>query len=465
MCGLTGFYPSPNSRVNLDKLAYIAVINESRGGDSTGIAIGPNLMKDMGSAIKFLNNRMVAINAVDRGNLPVIIHTRSASYKVGINITQAHPFCYNIIEENNEEINIIDYFVGMHNGLIKEEQKFIDTFIKPSVPEIKKEAYSVDSQIIIHALALCKSIEEISTILSSYDGNAALIFYNKNTFYVWKGGNLGVEERPLYYARNEEGWYFSSIKDSLCLVSKDTTEVLNNQLLVFSEGEMRESLIIPRNIKSYVHQFAYATYEEYGHRRHGYDQSLFRDGSPNEKERPRKKEYEDRLQLPSHTQKNKEHFLLSHKLLFQDSRDKTTPYYEGAYTYNPMSKTFTVANNYQSTLPDNTVRHSIYFRKGIALKRKPDEDFEKLMSRITNDAYSSDDLKSFLKISIYDYIYNFIPVTKNKRVIAILYLDGNNVKVLTPLKDSIVEIDLFGKSYTFYCVNGLFKAEYNSELK
>lgn len=463
MCGLTGFYPSPNSKVNLDKLAYIAVINESRGDDSTGIAIGPNLMKDMGSARKFFNNRFDAISAVETENLPVIIHTRSASYKVGINITQAHPFCYNVIEEEGEEIRIVDYLVGMHNGLIKDEQKFIDTFIKPSVPDIKKESYTVDSQIIIHGLSLCNNVEEMSQILSSYDGNAALIFYSKDRFYVWKGGNLGIEERPLYYAKNEEGWYFSSIKDSLCLISKDTTEVLNNQLLVFAEGEMRESLIIPRNIKTYVAP----SYEEYGHRRHGYDQSLFRDGSPEERERRRKNDYSERLQLPSQSAAskiNKEYFLLSHKLLFQDSRNKSTPYYEGDYIYNPLNKTLMLSDNYHSNLVNNVARQKVSFTKGIALKRKADADFQKIMSRITNDNYSSDDLKSFTKISIYDYIFNFIPVTRNKRVIAIIYLENRDVKVLTPLKDNIVDIDLFGKSYTFYCVNGIFKAEYNFEL-
>jgi hypothetical protein len=463
MCGLTAGYPTRNAEINFDKLAYIALMNEERGTDSTGLAIGEDILKEMGAARKFINNNIAKIKAIDKVNKPIIMHDRSASYKVGINITQAHPFRYNTVEEKEGELHIVDYFIGMHNGLIKEEQKMIDTYIKPFFPEIKKEAYSVDSQVIIHALSLCNTVEEMSTILSTYDGNAALIFYNKDTFYVWKGGNLGIEERPLYYAKNEEGWYFSSIRDSLSLVSENITMVLNNQLLIFSEGEMRESLIIPRAMRTWPD---YSEYTGYQHKRHSWEQdrSLFQDGSPSQSGRENEKTG-DRLQLPSHSKATKEYFSLSHKLLFQDARDKTSGYYNGQYIYNPLLRIFTSCDTFSTSLTNNSSRHIIHFKKGIALKRKADDTFEKLMSKVTNDIYTDEDLQSRTKLSIGDYIYNFIPVTQNKRVTAILYLENDDVKILTPQKDAVVDIDLFGKYYTFYSINGLFKSEYNFEIK
>lgn len=251
MCGLVGFYPKKNKKADLKNIYFLTIAIEERGTDSCGIAIGEYLNKGLGNNSKskdFIANELSDIN-INLINKPVIFHNRSATIKSSLtDEDNIHPFKWTNKKDKN------DYIVGMHNGTLRNFYKLKETFCN----DYDKSLFKIDSHYILLSLY---ATNDIKKVLESYEGTAALIFYDEKSFYVWKGANNNVEERPLYKVETEDGWYFCSLENPLKIIFGNIVEeVPNNTLMHFSEGTLKNTTLIPRNISAPVITYGYGIY-------------------------------------------------------------------------------------------------------------------------------------------------------------------------------------------------------------
>lgn len=266
MCGLAGFYPKKGKKVNLKNLLLLGILNETRGTDSCGISIGNQRftgVKELSTARDFINATKDELNEVTLLNKPCIFHTRKST--VGAhNEDNAHPFIYEGLSENTK------YFAAAHNGVIRNMQELKRLYIKNEVEDCEKYLH-IDSHYLIMSLGLnIENNEKHKEILEKYEGNAALLYYNDDTYNVWKGGCNNTEERPMYYIETPEGWYFCSIDSSLNIIfdfKYKIVKVDNNQLLTFEKGLLKSKKIISRSLITTLvphnhNKNYYAEYEE-----------------------------------------------------------------------------------------------------------------------------------------------------------------------------------------------------------
>ena len=247
-CGLTGFYPKKNKKVDLTKLYPLWVFSEERGTHSCGIAYGSE--RTVGTHLKskardFLLEVQADLQEADLTNLPIICHTRHATNGAH-NSSNAHPFKWYRTTEDN-------YFIFAHNGVIKDLYNYKKNL---GMSRHAEKLMEIDSQVL--GLAMYDAFTDILTeeeILTTYEGNAAFLCYDKNNiFKAWKGANNGVEERPLYYIETKEGWYFSSMHIALLILfGVEPTLVPNNTLLTFNNHKLVSSTVYNRAIKSVVY--------------------------------------------------------------------------------------------------------------------------------------------------------------------------------------------------------------------
>lgn len=255
MCGITGFYPKKKQSADFNVLKGIAAINDERGKDNSGISIG-DVFYERCDTNKYIRDLIVKfkkdIAGLDLVEKPWIMHTRSASAKTKQKATHAHPFYWEYVNEVGEKI---DYFYGCHNGFVSNtvdihKKYLLDTNMRKNYAS----AYDVDSEILLDAI-YCNLYDEeiVKNILRDYTGNAALVFYTANSFFVWKGASNNVEERPLYFVETKAGWYFSSIEASLSMYFDNVKAVPNNTLMVFEDNKFVKSVEIPRvfTVKTY----------------------------------------------------------------------------------------------------------------------------------------------------------------------------------------------------------------------
>lgn len=245
-CGLVGFYPKKNKKVNLQNLLLLGIMNETRGEDSCGIAIGTERLigtKTESVARNFIANNMEELHNMNSINKPCIFHTRRST--IGAHTEDnAHPFVYEHYDNENEK----DVFVIAHNGIIKNTIELKTKFLSNLENSVK--LLQIDTHYI--ALSLAFNVNDPigeRNVLESYDGNAALIYYNDSKFKVWKGGANNIEERPMFFIEANEGWYFCSIDTSLKIVFNNKytiTSLMNNELLTFSNNKLEKSEIIDR---------------------------------------------------------------------------------------------------------------------------------------------------------------------------------------------------------------------------
>jgi len=243
MCGIVAFLPKGKGRPNRRMLLAMGMANEERGTDNCGISVGDTIMRGGYSESKFrdfyIKNKVKVDEALDCSK-PVIIHTRkSTSNSTGD--TYAHPFIFFTKSENGEMAKKI---VGCHNGIITNKEEL---FTKFCTPESNRKLVTIDSQYILLSLLLADDKKEV---LQVYEGNAALIFYTHEGFYVWKGACNQAEERPMFYMETVEGWYFASTKENFLFNSDyniEPTMVKHNELLKFTlHGKLVSSTIVPR---------------------------------------------------------------------------------------------------------------------------------------------------------------------------------------------------------------------------
>lgn len=249
MCGLAGFYPKKNKKVRLNSLLLLGIMNETRGEDSCGISIGNEKLlgtKNESVARNFIVKNIEELNKINLLNKPCIFHTRKSTIGAH-NEENAHPFMYTGLNDDDDT----DYFAIAHNGIIRNTNELQAKFLTGKIENLYKHLH-IDSHYIALSLALAfVGTGDEKTILETYEGNAALLYYNNKMYKVWKGGSGNIEERPMYYIETSEGWYFCSIETSLKIIFNNKHEVIrlrNNELLTFKDGKLENSSIIERTI-------------------------------------------------------------------------------------------------------------------------------------------------------------------------------------------------------------------------
>lgn len=198
MCGIYGFIGKPDKRTP-EAIRELAIMNISRGTDSTGLVIASNksvqMFKKPVNSLKFMGKNTVKelLSSYSCSKSLVIIgHTRLAT-KGSVNEDNAHPW------------KIGRYFFA-HNGIISNFDSLEDEF---------GTNYQVDSQIIGHLL----NIQEPKRLFSkTLKGSYAVPYFNEKEpqkLYIAKHSS------PLSVAVTKHGAYFSSEFRHLELVMKN----------------------------------------------------------------------------------------------------------------------------------------------------------------------------------------------------------------------------------------------------
>lgn len=180
MCGITGFISNTGDVKEKDYKNFLSllVLNQERGTDSAGIAM-------MGDCIRIRKAPVEAYRLLKRlkympNQKALIGHTRFATTGI-VNKQNAHPFRYGRI-------------TGIHNGIVSNYTDF-------------KKDFKVDSEAIFYLLNKCNN--DFISAFEKLEGQFAVAWFDeidKNTLYLAKDGN------PLFIARTDDGYYFSSLK-------------------------------------------------------------------------------------------------------------------------------------------------------------------------------------------------------------------------------------------------------------
>jgi len=206
MCGIIGYVPkNKNSMPNLDWVKLIMSYNATRGTDSCGIYINGQVLKgvDNQADIRIFIARNKLSMDLNAKNKNIIAHARKSSYGKNT-LSNCHPFR---IEHEGKVMYLI------HNGTITNIHAMAKKY------EIDTKDLNVDSEILGNII-----LKRGYDVLNEYEGGAALMWFfehEPNTLYVFKGASKPSyhkeqeEERPLYFIKNEDGYYFSSLREPL----------------------------------------------------------------------------------------------------------------------------------------------------------------------------------------------------------------------------------------------------------
>lgn len=175
MCGLVGFYPKKNKKVELSVLAILGIGNEERGTDNAGICIGKDVFikSQKDNKIKdLLFNNLEEITSYlkseDALNKPVILHARKSSIHNKTKAKHAHPFGW-------KAEDLSTYFYGAHNGNVKELYDLYSKYRKSD--DVKFIDYDIDSELLLDCIrTLLITTGSLQNVLSTYEGHAALLF-------------------------------------------------------------------------------------------------------------------------------------------------------------------------------------------------------------------------------------------------------------------------------------------------
>lgn len=253
MCGLFGWVGRDPRSFNKQKLDILGIMNETRGKHSCGIStdgtirLGTDDNKIYRKFLEEVNYNVPSEHGV------VIGHTRHATGGAH-NKDNSHPFGFGTNENGDFE------FIGAHNGSLLHDYKDLAT--KRNIPvnvETKRNNATVtrskiDSEILLEALY----VDDDYTVLSEYNGAAALIWYktnDPNTMYIFHGAtpedkfdkDLWVE-RPLFvYQESKYSLYISSLEESLKVIggTDDTiTNVPCNKVFKIKNGNFAGAEVI-----------------------------------------------------------------------------------------------------------------------------------------------------------------------------------------------------------------------------
>ena len=270
MCGIFGGISKDLSKINMDKINTLGIMNETRGIHSCGISIDGEILKGLNAEAKYRSFASTIGGMVPSTDGVVIGHTRHAT--VGVHTTDnCHPFGFKK-DANEDSLG----FIGVHNGSLKGDYAKLATkrgiaasrksFVASSSANVNK----IDSELLLETIYRCGY-----EILNEYYGAAALVWYNPAKpsevfFYHGKSKSFnsthstsgGEEERPLFWYKAEDNlFYYSSIKESLQVINntdgkieafdhnvvyKVTDGDIENAEMVFtSDREFKRSQVAP----------------------------------------------------------------------------------------------------------------------------------------------------------------------------------------------------------------------------
>lgn len=222
MCGITAWAGKSPKHFNKLEFDTILKFNDSRGGDSVGVATDGEIYYGIDKN-KSYENFIINQNYLLPQVVPTVIgHARRQS--VGLaNIHNAHPFGFGELDEGF-------HFIGCHNGTLTNHielaKKYnIDNNVNDENNKFVRSKN--DSEILLEILFNEMEID----VLEEYIGGAALVFQNlenPNIIYAFKGaskkettdvGTLLYEERPLYYyQKSRNSVYISSMIEPLLFI-------------------------------------------------------------------------------------------------------------------------------------------------------------------------------------------------------------------------------------------------------
>lgn len=243
-CGIFVFMGAEPSQFNLDKFHILGTFNDSRGGDAVGIYKDDVLERSITPAL--YKNYALDINMRQLDYPLVIGHTRKASPGMGKTVEKAQP----IVVSNKDKTTDI---VLVHNGTIYNTDELAIEYDVPS-------ANMTDSQVMAEIIAKGDYID----VLSEYRGGAALVWYDNrdSNLYVYHGKSksssyttsVATEERPLFWLKENNHVYISSLKSPLELIAEDidnVEEVAFNKLFTIDHSaKITEIATIDRSAAS-----------------------------------------------------------------------------------------------------------------------------------------------------------------------------------------------------------------------
>lgn len=250
MCGIIAWSGSDPKKFNKQKFDILGLFNNSRGGDSVGVATdgeiyyGTYLNKNYDDFV--LNKGYIVPQKIPTA----IGHMRKASVGV-VSENNAHPFGFGTLNEGFE-------FIGCHNGTLSNYDDLGKEYgIATSIYSDKNvfQRAKVDSEVLLEILHVTRN----TSVLEEYIGGAALVFQDLSTpnkIYAFHGASkkeVGdkddtlFEERPLYYYQeSKNSVYISSMEEALKFIGGVTGETVfefnHNQLYEIVDGNVAKAV-------------------------------------------------------------------------------------------------------------------------------------------------------------------------------------------------------------------------------
>jgi hypothetical protein len=254
MCGIFGFASNKNDKkFAVDKFAMLGIFNDKRGGDSCGAFIDREINWGVDKSKLFINfiRDTPFVSSFKDAHVNIAVgHCRKASVGT-IGLSTAQP-----VEIRNEDTNEIE-FVFTHNGTLLNHQELADKYLSKVPP------HYTDSQILAYTI-----YHYGPKVLLEYNGAGAFAWVDYRPTddgdktprtYLFKGESANIqygaytsEERPLYIIHTKEGIWWSSIAESLSVITYgegNVIDIFTNTLFCIKEGQIVSKEVYDRKSK------------------------------------------------------------------------------------------------------------------------------------------------------------------------------------------------------------------------